>query len=450
MQKTLRILATLPSPIGSSSANFKLPYPKYGNGTVVLTVFGDYSLSVYGATEGSARRTNEYKAAYNKVTMDMLHKYEAENRRYTSIHRDMPKVKDVGSYQQELTALTPQTYKRATFTLEKPTKANIEDDLRNEVKSLNFDKTKPEVVSEKDFIRQNLNALTEIRQQGWQEAFELFTQIEDAREKRENAKFFAEYKAKYNKQKDYIEGKESIVLSELSLMTNNVKLSYNVELSCDYNQNLHLLNVVVVFEDGINVPINKAVVLASGKISIKNKLVKETITDKTNSTLSCVYYLASNLFNVSPNIQYLRMSVYDRTKSNPLMWVEFERGVFSRINPKMVGLHSDILGYPHVIDFKTKGEALELAAMNPAAFDREVKAEIDRVNSNRPQTVPSVMNLEDGNIAVSYEDAQRLAAIPNLSATVRKAISTAKDNGWDYVALEGKYKSILDELNNTK
>lgn len=65
----------------------------------------------------------------------------------------------------------------------KPTKSEVEDDLRNEVKYINFN---DENVSEKEYIKESLNKLTEYRQQYWQEANELFEQIEDAKEEREN------------------------------------------------------------------------------------------------------------------------------------------------------------------------------------------------------------------------------------------------------------------------
>lgn len=401
MQK-LHISATTSVPIGTHRQDFTVSYPKYGNGTVSLTALGDYLLTTNGITEGSARRTNEYKAAYNKVSMDMLYAYEAEDRRFTSMHCNMPKVNDVSIYKQELMNLAPQKYKRAQFSFPKPTKAEVEEDLRNEVRSLNFDKTKPEKVSEKDYISKNLNRLIENRSRCWIEAHDLFNQIEDAREERENAKFFGEYEAIYNRKQDYIEGNENAVKAELSSMCATIEIPYNIDIVCEYKKNAHRLDVEMTFEDGVNVPSSKATILASGKISIKNKLVKEMISAKTLSTLSCVYYFASHLANVSPNIQYLPMSVFDRSKQNPLLWVEFERGMFSRITPQIVELHSDILGYPHVLDFKTKGDTLELAIMDTNTFEKEVKAAIENVNASRLQAKRNMTESNDNNIAIFF------------------------------------------------
>ncbi len=366
------------------------------------------------------------------------------------MHREMAKVYGISKYKKELMDLSPNKYQRNKFTLPKPTKADVEEDLRKDVFSLNFDTTKSDKVSEKDYIRQHVNKLTEERQHGWQEACDLFNKIEDAREERENAKFFAEYKNKYNQKQNFIEGNEASVKDALSTMCSSICIPYNIGVSYDYEKNAHLLEVELIFEDGINVPNTKAVVLASGKISIKNKLVKEMISDKTQSILSCVYYIAANMFNVSPNIQYLRLSVYDKDKHNPLLWVEFDRDIFARIKPKMVGLHSDILGYPHVLDFKTKGDAIELSVMKESQFVNDVKSKITNLNSNRPASGLTASELVNGKIAISFDEAQRLTEIPMMCSLMKKAIAEAKDNGWTYVAIDKQYKGVIEELNKTE
>lgn len=207
-----------------------------------------------------------------------------------------------------------------------------------------------------------------------------------------------------------------------------------------------ILETSVIVEDGISVPITKAAILASGKISIKNKLVRETITEKTNSAISLTYFLAAHLFNVSPNVQYLRLSLYDRNELNPLLWVEFEREKFSRTRPKIIGVISDILGYPNVLEFKNKADSIELCAMDKAMFDNNVAMAIQQTNEIHIEHQSTYSDLGNNYIAISFEDASILCGVPNLSNEVRKAISTAKDKGLSYVAVDKKLKSILDEL----
>lgn len=446
--KNVHILATLPQPIQTATERFSLSYPKYGSCSLDLTAHGDYSLHVGGAnTEGSVRRTAEYKAAYNKVTMAMLHAYEAENRRYTSMHRNMPKVETRGFFERKLTSMAPNKYHRKTFAFPKPTKADVEKDLREEVVSLNYAET---TVNDRDYCCQYLDSLTEARQQTWYEAKSLFDKIEDAREERENSKLFADFQAAYNKEKDFLAGKDTVVyngMSQLKLST-NVEVPYNLSLDYQYSQAKRQMIVAVTVEDGINVPTFKAVVLASGKISIKNKLVKETIQDKTDSTLSLVYTLAAHIFNISPNIEYLRIGLYERTRQNPLLFVEFNRDAFSRVKPRLVGLHADILGYPHVIDFKTKGDAIEISSWDQSRFDKEVKAVCAEKDKERPSTSGGYQEIGNGKICISVAEARKLCRFVADNADIRHAISMAEDNHVDEVVISNKYKGVLGEIQN--
>ena len=274
----------------------------------------------------------------------------------------------------------------------------------------------------------------------------MFNKIEDAREERENAKFFAEYKTLYNNKKEHLEGKETTVKQDLLNLCGNVSVPYNLSLSFAYSQAAHVLEASVIVEDGISVPISKATILASGKISIKNKLVRETITEKTNSAVSLTYFLAAHLFNVSPNVQYLRLALFERNKQNPLLWVEFEREKFSRTRPKMVDVVSDILGYPNVLEFKNRADSIELCAMDKASFDNNVAMAIQHANEIHPEYQSTYIDLGSNNIAISFDDANLLCGVPNISNVVRKAIALAKDRGQSYVTIDKKMKSTLDEL----
>lgn len=383
MAKELHITATLPAAVQSCKQDFLISYPKYGSGSIELTPYGDYILTTYGITEGSAKRTSEYKAAYSKVSLDMLHAYEEASNAYTSIHKNMAKVLPLSKYKQELESLTPQKYQRSTFALAKPTKSDIEEELRKEVQSINFNTSDSTThVEEKTFIKEHLNHTIEERQNAWQEGYELFIKIENAKETKENALYYAAYKNLYNQKAEFIQGKQAVVEKELSVICSSLDIPYNVTLTYNYNQSMGLLEVEIIMEDGINIPATKATILSSGKISIKNKLVKEMISDKSNSTVSLVYYLSNQLFHASPNIQYVRMALYDKNKQYPLLWVELDRERFSKTRSNTVNVLSDILGYPNVTNFKTKGDAIELATMAEATFKDSIKTICGKENCN--------------------------------------------------------------------
>lgn len=372
--KKVHISATLPAYPQTCKENFVVSTSQsYGRGSISLSPMGMYDLSVSGITDGAARRTAEYKAAHKKVTMDMLHAYEATDREYTAIHRKMKRVRTSGEYEKALMLLTPQKYKRATFALPKPTQNEVEDDLRAEVRYRNFNQSGSEIhVNESEFIKQNINSLVEARKHDWQDAHDLFNKIEDAKEERLNACYLAEYKKSYDQEKSFIEGNTQTVETSISTVCSTMKVPYDIELSYNYDKDDKTLCVKLVVENGISTPMSKAVLLASGKISVKNKLVRDTIFDRTNSAVSLVYYIGSELFSVSPNIQFLQMSLYERTLQNPLLWVEFDRDTFSKTKPLSVGVISDVLAYANISNFKMKCGTLDLTAMKADDFEKKV------------------------------------------------------------------------------
>jgi len=378
----LKIKATLPPPIGTIGRSFRVSYPRYGSGTVKLTPYGEYTLSTSGITEGAAKRMQEYKTAFNQVTMDMLHAYEAECRAYAGIHRKMVKVVSKEKFLKELEALSPQSYSRQIFNLPKPTKGEVEDGLREELKFINFSRSAEEKIDETTFIREHLNHIIETRGQAWQEAADLFSKIEDAKEVKENNRYMTEYRVLYQQKKDFIEGDDEVVKKGLEQLCLSVQVSYNIQLSFSYEKSTHLLSVEIVVIDGLSVPMSKATILSSGKISIKNKLVKEQIADRTNSAIGLIYFLSSHLYTVSPNIQWLQISLFEKDKQNPLLWVEFERNRFSKTRPLLVDVVSDILVYPHIMKLKTKVDSVELCPMEVTAFNKDVRSQKNNLHKD--------------------------------------------------------------------
>lgn len=370
--KQIHIPATLPKPIPVATKLFSVnvQYGRTAGCRLHLTPIGEYGLEVIGPTsDGVVRRTEEYKKAVRAVTIDMVHSYENATRSFTCMHSKMPKVETRSSYELMLNAMAPKEYARRTVALPMPTKYDIEDDLTKEAQALNY--TSDAV---KNYVKQHLNAMVERRQQAWIEAKELFDKMENARAERENAQLYAEHRSLYDKRKTALEGNPQDVYEAMIALPSQVTIPFNVNLEFDYNKEKGLLTANALVEDGLGVPQNKADILTSGKLSVKNKLVREVTDDVTNCTLSLTYLLASHLFNVSCNIQTLRLSLFNWRPTNPLLFVEFDRDSFARINPQQVDLRTDILQRPNVIYFKRKNDALEISTWDPKQFDDRVQS----------------------------------------------------------------------------
>ena len=374
MTEELHITAILPAPVKSCKQSFLVGYPKQGGGSVELTPHGDYIIVADNMTESEAMSTSECKAAFGKVSCDMLHAYSDADAAYTALHRNMAAVPSPEECKQKLQGMAPQKYRRAAFALAKPEKGDVEGDLRAEARAVNFvTKGGLSRIDEDAFVNEHLNAMTESRMLAWQEARSLFDRIEKAREARGNRQYDALYKAQCRQEEEFISGTVGRVEQGMEVLCAVVKVPYDIALDYRYEQDLHLMEASVVLEEGIAVPTLKASMLPSGRISVRDKLVTEIASDKARGAVSLAYFLAGGIFAVTPNILKLRIALYCRSKQAPLLWVEFGRERFSRIIPSSVNVLTDILGYPKVINLRSDSGSAELCRIDRRAFEDAVR-----------------------------------------------------------------------------
>lgn len=441
--KEYHIVATLPTSPRECSKDIR---PGYGWATLCLTPYGEYKLSTYGITDSAVRRSPEYRSAVASVSLDMFRAYEGHNLNYTTLHKRLPRVKTLSAFNDELASMKPRRYTRATFALSQPSREDIEKDLENEAKHLNYGMAIGEA-EEKAFVSGRTNRALEARQQAWHEGQELFCKIENAREARENARFMTEWKTATEKKRRHIEGREEDVDAALHTLCNDkLHTPYNLTLACDYDRAQGLLTADLMLDDGIAIPTMRCSLLASRRVSIKNKTLKDSAADRTTSVLGLTYLVAAHLFGLTPNIRLLRLALYARDRRTPLLWVGMDRDTMARVRPETLAPIVDILGFPHVVDFRTRGGNPELVAISPTLFFARVD---DTIRLSAPQdTTPGadVAVVSHGQMFVSLAEAERLSTIPAARDDAKRAIAAAHDTGSLAVWIDRKYEGILAEM----
>lgn len=340
-----------------------------------LSSLGVYNLSIsYGGVgEGTVKRTDEYKRALEKVSRAQCKAFAEETLAFTQMHKGMSTVHERSYYESLLKKLAPKTYSRKSLKLDQPTRKDVEADLREEAIHLlhNNDDANFTVDS---YVKTHLYAQLEQRQAKWQDAVALFESIEDAREEEQNAQYYAAYIAEKKAEEDVLNGAPEMVAKGIAELDS--KISVPVELGIDYKyaQSSGLLEVDVILEEAINIPVLRCEMLSTGKVSIKNKLMRDLSTEKTNCILSLTFLLASHLFNVSPNINVVRLAIYNRVKTEAYIWVEFKRRDIvmksaNRINPSV-----DIYNYATVMNLRVKNDGLELTPIDATTFKKKIAA----------------------------------------------------------------------------
>ena len=121
------------------------------------------------------------------------------------------------------------------------------------------------------------------------------------------------------------------------------------------------------------IPLEKAVLLSSGRISIKNKLVREIDQDTTETILSFIYLLTGKIFSVSPNVSIVDFTLWKSGMTDGLCWVEFTRNEFARnISPALETI-TDIQNYNRVMDLKVRNGATVINSIAKQKFEKLVK-----------------------------------------------------------------------------
>lgn len=441
-----QIKATEPNIVSSKDTVFSYRTAStYGKAMLTLSPYGDYSLSILsgGVSETTVKRTDGYRNACEKLTKEMYDAYAEETAAYFNIHKGMAKIKGKSTYESQLNKLAPKKYTRQGIMLPKPNKKDVENDLINEAKHY-LHTHKDDNTTIEEYVKTRIGLQTEIRQTKWQEALEFFESIENAREEKANAIHLAEFNAEKTKLQDFIEGTTPVVSEGFKCLQDSVIIPVTLSLDYKYNQKEGIVDVDLILEDAVPVAVMKADILASGKLSVKNKLVRELTNDQTRCTLGLVFLIASHIFAISPNIQTVRLALWNRTKTHGYIWIEFDANSFTKLTPSRLHPEMDIYNYPNVANIKAKNNALEIVLIDEESFKKSIQDKIK--NKGKAIQTPRPIHQADPYTYISQDDAFLLKLKLGNPTIVDAALDEASKSGSKMVRVPSRYLNILSEL----
>lgn len=414
-----------------------------GNAEVFLSPYGDYSLIVHsgGVSDATVKRTTAYKKAIDDVTKMMYNAYEDESAAYTMLHRKMTVVEDRSISETKLNALAPKKYSKQSALIPRPSKKEVEADLTEEAQNYQHSH-KDEGFSVEEYVKKNLSSETENRQARWQEALELFESIENAREAKINAQYYADYEIEKHTLEDYINGEESIIREGISNLEQNLIVPVNMFLEYKYQQKEGVMDVDLTLEDTIPVSVMRTEITSSGKISIKNKLVRELTEDRTRCILGLMFFMGSHIFAISPNIQHLRIALWTVNKVAGFIWMDFDRDSFSRIVPKRLQPEMDVYNFPNVVNLKAKNNAVEVVPIDAQSF----KNQIAHLLNPTPLRAQSPIKTTEQYYYISMKDALLLRDNLGNNADIIAGIDEARRMNKNEVRVSSRYIDILAEI----
>lgn len=375
MGKRFRVLAIKPEDITPVSKRIYL----VGRGYADITLHADGEIKIIASnpyvSDGMVKRDIKYKDIITELSEKIWHEYEKLDAVYKEMHLALKKtIYSKGSYEKKVNQVERKRYTRRIFALPQPSSSEVSEDLKKEAAAIYHHEEgvqRSRLVS--DFVSKNLSKYLVARQEKWNEAKALFEEIETAIEQKENAANEREYQRQRQEILDFVNGVPAVFEPAFDKMVSELQIPFTFDLDYTYSQDEGCVNVNVTLLNGVEIPLEKAVLLSSGRISIKNKLVREIDQDTTETILSFIYLLTGKIFSVSPNVSIVDFTLWKSGMTDGLCWVEFTRNEFARnISPALETI-TDIQNYNRVMDLKVRNGATVINSIAKQKFEKLVK-----------------------------------------------------------------------------
>lgn len=374
----IRIYSTPSKPIVSISETYTVfSSYKSGRATLRLTPAGEYLFTVYGDIgESTAKRSSTHKGTEQKMTNTMLRTYEEAQDAYTAMQKKS-KLRLASSYSVQQNVKPQGAYKFKTLDIKKPTDNEAKELVASEARNLAHN-PKNSSVSESEFVKANLESVKKQRMDAWNEILKLFNLIEKAQADRSNVSFKRIYDASVRAQQEIIEGENHIVDDAFSSFPNTLVVPFIIELDYKYIQAAKSIDVSIeLIEDpSLKMPMKKATLKATGKLSVRAKTQSDVQQDYAYTCLSLMYYVACNVFNITPNIQTCKVALYTVKKVNGICWLEFNRNRFATLHLSTLNPLLDMMEWPNVSNLKVLKTTSKLESIERIAFENQIKSQI--------------------------------------------------------------------------
>ena len=305
----------------------------YGKATVRLDPNGTYTLmangSEYSEYVNSARRAYQYKPTVQKLSEKMRDAYDQQTFDFTHLNYRLSPSRSKVSIENTLDKLVLQKYTNKPFAVKQPTKAEIRAELEYEASQLYFKTFGKNTKQIEEYVNAHLHDALDQRLKTWQELSDYHDAIQAQNAEKQNLIYFKEYTDKKEELENILSGPTRFVDAEIRKRLSDIHLPFDIELDYAYSKQQKRLDVEIEVPTTIPIPFQKATMLASGKVSIKNKTAKEQDADFKLCIYGIPYYIASKFFDVSTNIETISVTVWSEGKKTGLIWVEFPRDDFN-------------------------------------------------------------------------------------------------------------------------
>lgn len=332
----------------------------------------------YGISENAVRRSSEYAEAYRNAIEKLIKLYELNAQLYLKFKKI--NVNDMAYYLYQKNSIQEKKYVRRSTSLTRPNINDVKTELQQEFSNLIHNGV---TVSE-TYVQDNIERLYNERVKAYDEAVAMFNDFEDKREQQQNDIYHAEYVTEISKLEDFINGDTNVISDGFSDIAAKWDLPYEVLVDYKFNKVNGQMEVDVEFQNGMLLPQYKASILSSGKLSIKQKSTTECANDLFIAVFNLVHCFLCKIFNISPAVNSIRLTLWYSGKIQGLAWFQVDRNEYvnqyRNLSQGHLAYESMLLKFPYVLKTKSSGDLYALVSIPQEQFVKDVNKKIKEIS----------------------------------------------------------------------
>lgn len=322
-----------------------------------------------GNTLKKIKRQENYKEVVRNLVISRKEELGKANSAFLEIYKLTPSLQEIKSIESRSNDIKFQEYIKATFPEEEPSlekiKAEFEPKQKSTVEKIFF--WRKDSKNDIDFDKiyhEKLNT--------WKLNKMAFEEKESEKKEREDAQNKKLYE---NARKDLereLSNPEETITKRINEFLADLVLPVEFSIEFEYLKDNKSLYVDLDLPEIEDLPKKKAMVSASGKISIKPKTNKELKEDYSKCVIGLAFFFAGNFFNMTRDLENITISGYTQRLSKKtgniedeyVYSIKFVRNSFGKLHIKSIDPRQAIDNFENIINITSTYELKKIEPMS--------------------------------------------------------------------------------------
>ena len=318
------------------------------------------------------RRSEEYKTNLEKIIAQKKDDINSQTLSLIQIHKLSEIAVDFNAIKESYVNLLNQPSPETLFEITQPQKEEIREQLIIEAKrQINSILFWTNSKKREEFVADKLQTYYEQAVLKWETQKKEFVESK-----------LAARESKINSLEKVLQTDIDGIYAAIDEVLQNISLP--VEFFVNYEINNRILYIDLDLPEIEDMPFEKVTTLASGRINIKQKTIKEQSADYALCVCGMSYFLTSLLFNTTPEIDDVHISAFTqrenkktgRTEDQYVYSVRFDRTRFSKLDFNSINPIDTIYQFPHNINI-TQSYKLETIDISQPLCEEGTRPQIE-------------------------------------------------------------------------